>query len=520
MGAAVVRDLADKLSSDQVSVRAIDRRHVATDQWPAALLAYRQHAPLDLPICVVSPESAADVQAIVAIAIKHKIGIVPYGTGSGVVGGAWAEPDAITVDFKRMRKVLSIDRDRLVCEAEGGIVGIHLENHLRRHGLTLGHFPSSIICSSLGGWLVGRSAGQFSCRYGKIEDMVLSLRAVDGKGELCTFASDPLPKPGADDLQLVVGSEGTLALVTDARLRVWPKPEAEHYWGFEVNGVAHGLEVMRTLLRAGYAPTVLRLYDEFDSRVAKRKADGSEEDPDALSSQVERIARDLPVPERRGLLMQLKSALKRRSLAVALLNPSAMRFAIDRLPEKCTLIIGCEGSERLSQAMMEGMRQHCTRQGASDLGKGPGVAWYHGRYHVSYKQSPVFMLGAYVDTMEVSAPWPKVVALYDAVRDALKDRAFVMAHFSHAYLDGCALYFTFASMAPQNAGQDELAHYKETWQRALEAVTTHGGAVSHHHGVGLAKRAFLSAHHGPLWERFSDVKARFDPHGLLNRGKW
>jgi alkyldihydroxyacetonephosphate synthase len=510
------RELVESTSADRVSRRTIDRRHVATDQWPAALLSYRQHVPLDLPLCVVSPESAREVQAIVRVAKKHGAGIVPYGAGSGVVGGAWAEHDAITVDMKRMRKVVSIDRDRLICEAEGGIIGIHLENYLRRRGLTLGHFPSSIICSSLGGWLVGRSAGQFSCRYGKIEDMVLSLRAVTGDGELRTFAAEPAPQKGADELQLMVGSEGMLGLVCDARLRVWPKPEAEHYWGFEVNGVRHGLDVMRTLLRAGFSPTVLRLYDEFDSRVAQRKADGSKEDEAGLSAHVERIAKDMPVPERTGLLKQIQKALSRRSLAVALLNPSAMRFLVDRLPEKCTLIIGCEGTERLSQAMMEGMRAHCTKEGARDLGKGPGVAWYHGRYHVSYKQSPVFLIGAYVDTMEVSAPWPAVAGIYDAVRDALADRAFVMAHFSHAYLDGCALYFTFAGMNTQ----DELAHYKETWRRALEAVTSHGGAVSHHHGVGISKHAFLSGHHGPLWERFTDLKARFDPHGVFNRRKW
>lgn len=510
-----VRELTEKLSA-QVSVRTIDRRHVATDQWPAALLSYRQHVPVELPLAVVSPESVKDVQTIVEIAKKHDTPIVPYGAGSGVVGGGWAEQGAITVDMKRMRRVLSFDRDRMTCEVEAGIIGQHLEDHLRRNGLTLGHFPSSIICSSLGGWLVGRSAGQFSCRYGKIEDMVLSLRAVDGTGALQTLASDPLPAKGADDLQLFVGSEGMLGIACDARLRVWPKPPAEHYWGFSVKGVRHGLDVMRTLLRAGFSPTVLRLYDEFDSKVAQRKADGSKEEEAALVSHGLRIARELPRPERTTLLKKLKKALSRRSLAVALLNPSAMRFLVDRLPEQCTLIVGCEGSERLSQAMMEGMRQHCVKEGAVDLGKGPGVAWYHGRHHVSYKQSPVFLIGAYVDTMEVSAPWPQVATIYDAVRDAVRDRVFVMAHFSHAYLDGCAIYFTFAGIDTR----DELAHYKETWRLALEAVTSHGGAVSHHHGVGIHKHAFLAGHHGPMWERFADLKERFDPQRLMNRGKW
>jgi alkyldihydroxyacetonephosphate synthase len=512
----LVRDLASATSADRVSTRAIDRRHVATDQWPAALLSYRQHVPVEQPLCVVSPETVDEVKRVVEVANKHRLGIVPYGAGSGVVGGGWAEQGAITVDMKRMRKVLSLDHDRLVCEAEGGIIGQHLENHLRRHGLTLGHFPSSIICSSLGGWLVGRSAGQFSCRYGKIEDMVLSLRTVDGTGRVSTFGADgPLPGPGPDDLQTIVGSEGMLSIVTDAKLRVWPKPAAEHYWGFQVSSVGHGIEAMRSLLQAGFSPTVLRLYDKADTVIAKRKADGAEDSLDG-HGQMDRIASALPAPARESFVAALKKRAGATVLRTALLNPSAIRFFLDRASDRCNMILGCEGSERLSQAMMEGMRTHLVKQGATDLGKGPGIHWYHSRHNVSYKQSPVFLLGAFVDTMEVSAPWQHVVPIYNAVRDALRDRVFVMAHFSHAYLDGCALYFTFAGMSTG----DELAFYKETWRRALEAVTTHGGSVSHHHGVGLAKHEFLADHHGPLWERFADLKKRFDPHGTMNRGKW
>ncbi len=511
----VVEALRGALSERQVSIADVDRRAVSTDQWPLGLLQYRQRVAPALPLCVVSPETLQEVVRTVNIAREHGLGIVPYGAGSGVVGGAWAEEGAITLDFKRMRRVLRLDQDRLFADVEAGIIGIHLENHLRRHGLTLGHFPSSIICSSLGGWVVGRSAGQFSSRYGKIEDMVLSLRAVDGRGEVRVLESDPLPAAGPDELQMFIGSEGMLGLVCDARLRVWPKPEAELYWGFEVSGVGHGLEVMRTLLREGYAPTVLRLYDEFDSLVASRKADGSKAHDVASEHATRRFAR-----ERHDTLPRLPkrilSALKRRSLAMALLNPTAMRFGVDRLPPRCLLIVGCEGKEDLAQRMMEGMRAHCARQGARDLGAGPGLAWYHGRYHVSYKQSPVFVLGAWVDTMEVSAPWQEVERIYDAVRDAVRDRAFVMAHFSHAYLDGCALYFTFAGMETQ----DDVSQYLETWRRALAAVVENGGSVSHHHGVGLAKYDFLAGHHGPLWSAYRALAARWDPDRIFNRGKW
>jgi alkyldihydroxyacetonephosphate synthase len=263
-----------------------------------------------------------------------------------------------------------------------------------------------------------------------------------------------------------------------------------------VHGVEHGLEVMCALLHDGFAPSVLRLYDEFDSLVAKSKVETETERPAQSSA--------------------LLKALKRRSLAAALSQPGLLAFAVDRLPEKCTLIVGCEGRERVSERMMEAMRARSVHLGAVDLGPEPGQAWFRGRYHVSYKQSPVFLIGAYVDTMEVSAPWERVPAVYAAVRAALRPLAFVMAHFSHAYLDGCAVYFTFAGRSPE----DEVDHYRRTLRAALSAAVAAGGAVSHHHGIGLAKREYLAAHHGPLWREFATLKRRFDPDDIFNRGKW
>jgi alkyldihydroxyacetonephosphate synthase len=464
------------LRADQISTRPIERRAVATDQWPRALLASRNGELAPGPRMVVSPESAEDVERVVAYARSERMPIVPYGLGSGVVGGGSGH--GITLDLKRMRQVLELQGATVRVQA--GMVGIHLEQYLRQRGYTLGHFPSSIICSSVGGWLAGRSAGQFSSRYGKIEDMALSLRAVCGDAVTHTFAEAELP--------LIIGSEGTFGAIVDAELAVWPAPEAEHYWGFTVRGVRHGLDIMEKLLALGFAPSVVRLYDEYDSRAAKDKV--ASHSPEWLR------------------------ALKQRSLAAALTFPSLMRLATDALPEACTLILGSEGGERIARVMMEGMREAAVSLGATDLGPGPGQAWYHGRYHVSYKQSPIFILGGYVDTMEVSAPWPVVARVYDRVRDALRDHAFVMAHFSHAYLDGCALYFTFAARATG----DELEHYDETWRLALAAATAEGASVSHHHGVGRAKSAMLRAHHGPLWREYAALKRRFDPDDVFNPG--
>lgn len=480
----------DFLRPDQFSSGAMDVRAAATDQWPLALLQSRStHDPIN-PLAVLWPESTQDVEAIVQRARALNVSIVPYGAGSGVCGGAFAVKDCISVDFKRMRRILSVDSRACVVEAEPGILGSHLEQQLRSQEMTLGHFPSSIMCSSLGGWLAARSAGQFSCRYGKIEDMALWVDAVCGDGKVRRITGR--------DRELMIGSEGTLGLITGAGLKIWPKPKAEYYRGFSVRSVDHGLEIMRTMLRMGMTPSVLRLYDELDSFIARSK-------------KAHAAAAKHP-----GITTELLQTLKQRSLAMALRNPILFRMAEALMPNRCTLIIGAEGPERVARQMAEAIKAHCIEKGARDLGEQPGLAWHYGRYHVSYKQSPVFLLGGYVDTLEVSAPWERVHAVYQAVKKALAQRAFIMAHFSHAYLDGCALYFTFGASTEHRS---EIEHYLQTINVALTAMMDAGAALSHHHGVGLSKSALFKRHHGALWERFLTLKQRFDPHAIFNPGK-
>src|SRR5947209_10587007 len=137
---------------------------------------------------------------------------------------------------------------------------------LEARGATLGHFPSSIYCSTVGGWLAARSAGQLSSKYGKIEDMVLSIEAVDGTGEV--IRTSDAPSSGPDLTQLLVGSEGTLAVITRAALRIWPKPSGRYLRGVLFKSVAQGCDAIRLLMRSGLRPAVCRLYDPFDTLMA------------------------------------------------------------------------------------------------------------------------------------------------------------------------------------------------------------------------------------------------------------
>ena len=530
---AVEHALVALLGPARVSVRAADLATYARDMWPRALLAAVDGGPpAHPPDVVVWPETTDEVVQIVRLARRLGAPVVPYGAGSGVCGGAVPLHGGITIDLKRMDRVLSIDRDALVCEAEAGINGEHLERELARKGLTLGHFPSSIYCSTLGGWLATRSGGQMSTRYGKIEDVTLGLTCVTGAGDLLETGRHGRAAAGPDFTQLLLGSEGTLGVITRARLRVRPAPEVRHLRGFVVDDLTAGTEAIRRVLQRGLQPAVVRLYDALDSLMALRHArkDASDGDGggDGGGTPAPRRAARRPGPAKdlvSSLLARLGLAsgggLTRELVEAALSRPRLVNLLADRAAglagRGCLMIIGVEGSRARADVEAELVFAELTRAGARDLGPGPGERWFARRYAVSYEMPRIFTAGAFVDTMEVASTWERLPDLFDSVRRAISRHAFVMAHFSHAYVDGCSIYFSFAASAPNREAAER--RYDALWHDALTAATRAGGTISHHHGVGLLKADFMADEHRESMAVFHALKASLDPDGIMNPGK-
>ncbi len=495
----------------RVSTTPPDRVAYARDLWPRGLITLAGGTPAaHPPDAVVWPQSTEEVVAIVRAAARTGTPIVPFGAGSGVCGGTLPIRGGVVVDLKRMRSIVELDAHAGAATVEAGIIGEHLEHELDRRGFTLGHFPSSIMCSTFGGWLAARSAGQFSTKYGKIEDMVRRLTFVDGRGDVHTVDAGSAP----DVAQWLVGSEGTLGIITRATVTVCPAPEARLYRGWAFPRVAAGCEAIRRLLQRNLRPACVRLYDELDSFLHRGEKDRDHGVPE--SSALEQYL-SLLTPTGKSVIGEWK----RRAIALALTRPELVnRLASTVLPyaqQGCLLVVGFEGESNLTEAEARAATAELERAGGRDLGEGPGLRWLEHRYSVSFRMQKVFDAGAFVDTMEVATTWDKLLELYRAVREAVSPLAFIMAHFSHAYTDGCSIYFTFAARGANAA--DAEKKYDDIWRAGLAAVTRVGATISHHHGVGLSKAPFMPEEHGAAMELYRALKDVLDPYGIMNPGK-
>jgi len=495
--------LGQALPNLTVSASPVDRIAYARDLWPRHHLAVADGRIADhRPGVVVWPNTTEDVASVVRFCAKEGIPLVPFGAGSGVCGGVLPDERTVVLDLKRLDRVRRLDAEAGVLDVEAGALGIRLEEDLNAAGYTLGHFPSSILCSTVGGWVAARSAGQCSGLYGKIEDMVASLECVVGEGEIVRFDRR---LRGPDATPLIIGSEGVLGVVTSARLRLHAVPAARTFGAFSFPTVEAGWEAMRQMFQSGIRPAVARLYDVFDSFIARLG-----------SVRRGKHAGPKKTLEERGEGAGFGAAVLRRILR----RPGVLNRIVDAAPSDwlggATLILVFEGQAAQSEADFARAKQIALASGARDLGEGPARHWLSHRYSVSYRQSPVFMAGAFSDTMEVAAPWSRLGELYRAVREALGKNVFVMAHLSHAYPDGCSIYFTFAGSAPTPAEMESI--YDWTWRTALDAAIGAGGTLSHHHGVGRSKAPRLGAELGRGIDVVHALRHVLDPRGIMNPG--
>ena len=507
-------DLAGELSRALPGMRAssgeADRVAYSRDLWPRHHLDVRAGQPGEhRPGAIVWPSSTDEVARVVRWAHERGVALVPFGAGSGVCGGIAPREDVVVVDLKRMDRIRRLDPAAPLVEVEAGHMGVPFEQALGGAGFTLGHFPSSILCSTVGGWVAARSAGQSSGAYGKIEDMVSALECVTGTGEVVRLKRR---SSGVDLVPLVVGSEGTMAIVTSAELRLHPAPACRGFGAWSFPTTPDGWQAMRALFQSGLRPAVARLYDPFDAMLAKQ---GGVKKEDAKRTRPAKGTRSRSFGG-----TALRAVLRRPGALNELLHSRVAARALGG----AMLVVIFEGTDEGAQRGLDEARRLCESMGGVWEGEAPARRWLAHRYSVSYRQAPVFADGAFVDTMEVAARWSKLGDLYEGVRRALGEHVFVMAHFSHAYPDGCCIYFSFAGSADpglvRELGWDAAcaATYDRAWKAALAAAVEAGGTLAHHHGVGRSKAPRLRSELGHGVEVVRSLMKAFDPAGILNPG--
>lgn len=471
----------------------------ARDLWPRVTLALAGRSELPpLPAAIAWPRTEPEIGACLRWAEEEGVVVVPYGAGSGVCGAAAGRAGALVLDLKRMNRIGAIDVDGRTVRAEPGVLGQHLEDALEAAGWATRHSPSSIWCSTVGGWAASRSAGQFSSKYGKFEDMVAAMRVVSPAGSFGTGAWAS-PATGEDLHAWVLGTEGQLGVISDLLVRIVPLPRARRMSGWRFASVEAAWGAMRSLLQADLHPAVVRLYDPVDTRIAGRGTATRAKEGSRWLEALRLAAESIP-------------GLREHLYSIPLAVPRLLNALAQGASSGCILITGWEGEPEVVDVLARHGEALLSAHQGEALGPGPGDHWYAHRHDVSYKAAPIFERGGFADTMEVAATWSRLPGLYAGVRAALGRHALVMAHFSHVYREGCSIYFSFA-------GTGSLDVYDAAWRDALRAAADAGATVAHHHGVGQLKMEAAARELAGAAPRFAEMKARLDPHGILNPGR-
>jgi alkyldihydroxyacetonephosphate synthase len=461
--------LVGRLPDATISTGRQTRRQSAIDSWPLALLRRVRGDDLAEPAAVISPATTGEVATVLAWASQTGTAVVPRGAGSGVCGGATADNDAVVLDLSRMDRIGPVDRESQTVEVQAGVRGDRLEEELAANDLTTGHYPQSVAISTVGGWIAASSAGQASTGFGAIEDVLLGLTAVLPDGEILRLRPVPRSAAGPDLRRLLIGSEGTLAVVTEATLACRARPTAWEWLAFGYPDFTTMAGALKNVRRAGTGAAVLRGYDETDAQLGF------------------------------GALNHTTGCVALAGFPAGPAGPPGL----DARKQAATAILHANGTE---------------------LGARYGEHWWQHRNDAVQTFAQImgpertFGTGVIVDTMEVAGLWSAVPRLYGAIKTELSAHAQAVAcHLSHLYPSGSSLYFTFLITGADD--HEAETTYRAAWQQAAHACTEAGGTITHHHGVGRLKAPFLAQDLGETGTAvLNTIRAALDPAGIMNPG--
>jgi alkyldihydroxyacetonephosphate synthase len=433
--------------------------------------------PPDLVAC---PRDESEIETVLSWAEAEGAAVVPFGGGTSVVGGVeprLGERPVVTMDLRRLDRVLEVDPVSLAARIQAGATGPRLEEQLREHGLTLRHFPQSFEYATLGGWIATRAGGHFATLETHIDDLVESVRAITPRG---TWESRRLPGSGAGPSpdRLLVGSEGILGAIAEAWVRVRPRPESKSSCGVEFGDFHAAAAAVRELAQSGLHPANCRLLDAAEAELTGAGSG-----------------------------------------------------------ESNLLILGFESASRPVDTAMEAALEIARAHGGTPgevRGGGAGgdaVGSWRGAFLLApYLRDTFVACGVLSETFETAITWDRFEEFHASVMAAARKAAAevsgvaaegpaaprVSCRFTHVYPDGVAPYFTV--LAPAVRG-GEVEQWDEIKAAVSEALIAGGGTITHHHAVGRDHRPWYDRQRpAPFAAALRAAKAELDPAAVLNPG--
>ena len=428
----------------------------------------------NLPDVVARPRTEAEVEATLAWCCDEGYAAIPFGGGTSVCGGVEPRlpreyPGAVTLDLGELDRVLEVDEISRSALIQAGAPGPVLEDQLRERGLTMRCFPQSFEFSTLGGWVATRAGGHFATKLTHVDDMVESVRAITPAG---VWQSRRLPGSGAgvSPDRMLIGSEGILGVITEAWVRVLPRPRFKTSCGVEFETFAAGAAAVREISQSGLDPSNCRLLD-----------------------------------------------------------PAEVSFTGAGDGQNALLVLGFESAhhpvDELMRIAVEAAREHGGKPGdvrtQDDASGHDNVgAWRSAFLSAPYLRDSLVSLGVLSETFETSITWERFeefhATVMETARKAVGEPSKVTCRFTHVYPNGPAPYFTI--LAPARRGEEDV-QWGEIKAAVSDALIDAGGTITHHHAVGRDHRPWYDRQRPePFAEALRAAKHALDPAGVLNPG--
>ncbi|WP_164217201.1 FAD-binding oxidoreductase [Virgibacillus sp. YIM 98842] len=424
-----------------------------------------------IPAAVVKVKQAEEISNLLSYMNKNGINAVPKTGGSATEGGLETiVENSLVIDGSEMNEIVSIDPYNMLATVQCGVPLEELENKLREQGLTTGHSPQSKPLAQMGGLVATRSIGQLSTLYGGIEDMVVGLEAVFPNGNITKIKNVPRRAAGPDIRHVIIGNEGALSYITEVTVKLFQyQPENNQYYGYLLEDMKTGFEILREVMVKGYKPSVARLYDPEDA---------------------------------------------------------ADHFDFSK--GKCVLIFMAEGPKSIVQATGEAIEEIVTEHNPSEKVDSNKIQnWFENLNwdpaKVEEERKEIKETNNIGFTTEVSGTWSNINEIYEncikRIRQEIPDITMLGGHSSHSYMNGTNMYFVYYYDLVNIQPEEEISKYHYPINKIIvEETLKAGGSMVHHHGVGKHRTPWIKDEYGSSYYILETLKKAFDPNGIMNKG--